>query len=269
MIEPTPLHLGGDAWLVPTFPGDEPLRLPLNSLVLRGPEPVLVDTGSAGIGDQWWSQVGSLVAPEAVRWIFLSHDDADVCGNLAEALDRCPRATVLLGGLLAERLAPDDRPPADRTRYVDDGEHVTISDRRLYVLRPPAYDSPATLGVFDPVSGVYWAADCFGAPVPHPVGDAADLDSDVWTEGFLRYHRQLSPWAAEVEPLRWRAAVGRVAALGARVLASVHGPAIRGPLTGRALDLLGEVPASPAPGARRPQPGRPPISVAAAGGGRG
>ena len=60
----------------------------LNSLVIQGPEPVIVDTGAALLREQWAEQVFGLVEPDAVRWIFLSHDDADHTGNL----DVDPRA---------------------------------------------------------------------------------------------------------------------------------------------------------------------------------
>lgn len=265
MSDLTPLHLGGDAWLVRSLPDGDTLRLPLESLVLRGAEPVLIDTGAAAGRTGWWSQVEHLVDPADVRWIFISHDDADHIGNLHESLERCPSATLVTSRSTAERMQALTPLPPERCRWVDDGDWLDLPDRRLHVLRPPAYDSPATRGLFDPTSGVYWAADCFGSAVPHPVTEVADLDSDVWTDAFLLYHHLLSPWAADIEPLRWRAAVARVAALGCRVIASAHGPAVRGPLVGRALDLLSEVPTlAPAPSQKRreaPQPAHPPVPV--------
>jgi flavorubredoxin len=236
-----PLHLAGDAWLLrslPPGPAVGPLRIHANAMVLAGEEPVLVDTGARATRDEWWAQVEAVVDPAAVRWIFLSHDDADHTGNLAEALERCPDATVVASWLLTQRLATTERTvPLTRCRWVDDGESFAAGDRSLLALRPPAYDSPATRGLFDERTGVYWAADCFAAPVPHEVDDVAELDDAFWIDGFLAFHTQLSPWIADVDPIRWRRSVGRVASLGATTIASAHGPAIRGPMVGRALDL--------------------------------
>ena len=246
MSPQAPLPLGRDAWLVQLLPEGEALRLPLNSLVLVGSQPVLVDTGAALARHRWWQQVEAVVDPVDVRWIFLRHDDADHAGNLDEALRRCPEAKVLTSPATAQRLHGVLPLPPQRCRFVDDGEVLHLAERQIEVLWPPAYDSPATRGVFDHASGVYWAADCFGAPVPHLVNEAADIDSDIWTEGFVAYHRNLSPWARHVDPDRWRAAVGRVAALSPRIIASTHGPAIRRPLTVRSLELLAELAVPPA-----------------------
>lgn len=235
-----PLHLAGDAWLVRGGPGDgSPGGPPVdaNALVLTDGEPVLVDVGAGADRDRYWAQVEALVDPGEVRWIFLSHDDADHRGNLGEVLSRCPAATVVAGRRLIHRLTHDLDVPADRCRWVEDGDVVDVGDRPLLAVRPPAYDLPTTRGLFDASTGVYWGADCFGAPVPAGIVEVADLDDDVWVEGFTAFHLLLSPWIRDVDPVRWRQAVGRVASLGATTIASAHGPVIRGPRVARALDL--------------------------------
>ena len=239
-----PLHLAGDAWLVRGLPagerldgGDGPVRLHANALVLAGGQPVLVDTGAGADRARYWAQVEAVVDPADVRWIFLSHDDADHRGNLGEVLDRCPAATLVAGRRLIHRLSLDRELPAERCRWVEDGDVFDAGDRPLLAVRPPAYDVPTTRGLFDATTGVYWGADCFGTPVPAEIDDVADLDDDVWVEGFTAFHLLLSPWIRDVDPIRWRQAVGRVASLGATTIASAHGPVIRSPQVGRALDL--------------------------------
>ena len=63
----------------------QPLFVYINSMVILGKEPVIVDTGTPANRKQWLDDVFSLVEPEDVRWIFLSHDDVDHTGNLDEA----------------------------------------------------------------------------------------------------------------------------------------------------------------------------------------
>ena len=65
--------------------------VPVCSMVIRGAEPVIVDTGAPVHRESWLDQVLSLVDPQDVRWIFLSHDDTDHLGNLNEMLELCPR----------------------------------------------------------------------------------------------------------------------------------------------------------------------------------
>ena len=74
-----PLAVTPDVHLIRSLPdGGGPERIARNSLVLRSPaDTVLVDTGAALDREGWWEQVESVVDPADVRWIFLSHEDAD------------------------------------------------------------------------------------------------------------------------------------------------------------------------------------------------
>lgn len=244
-----PLAIAPDVHLIRCLPDHGgPERLARNSLVLRSrADAVLVDTGAATDRAAWWSQVESVVEPADVRWIYLSHDDADHVGNLADALVRCPDAMVVTSWHLGQRLAASMAVPLERCRWLNDGERTTLGGREVVAVRPPAYDSPTTRGLYDVGSKVFWAADCFGLAVPHPVDDVGQLDRDVWDDGTLRFGSLLSPWATQVDPRRWRQAVSRVSALDLRALASAHGPAVRQRDVDHALDLIAELPDQPEP----------------------
>jgi flavorubredoxin len=228
------------------------VRVAVNAMVIAGEQPVLVDTGAPATRDEYWAQVEAVVDPVGVRWIFVSHEDVDHHGNLDEALARCPDAVVVASWLLAQRVAPGGPLPLERCRWVNDGDTIDVGDRTLLAVRPPAYDSPTTRGLFDPTTGVDWASDCFGTPVPHEVDEVCELDDDTWIEGFTSFHALLSPWIADIDPIRWRQAVGRIASLGATTIASAHGPVIRGSMVARALDLAFGLAGMPLPA----QPGQ-------------
>lgn len=248
MTTDQPLALPGDVHLIRLLPeGDGAERLARNSLVLRSPEDtVLVDTGAAPERERWWQQVEAVVDPGDVRWVFLSHEDADHVGNLPEVLDRCPGATIVTSWQLGERLAASHVVPLDRCRWLNDGERTSLGQRDVVAVRPPAYDSPTTRGLYDVGSKAYWAADCFGVPVPHPVDEVGQLDRDVWERGTLRFGSLLSPWVIDLDPRRWRRAVSRISALDLRSIVSAHGPAIHRRDVDHALDLLTELPERPA-----------------------
>src|SRR5262249_42880749 len=83
-----PTETPTDPWLIPSGQPTlgQPLFVYLNSLVIRGEQPMIVDTGTIANREQWLTDVFSLVEPEDVRWIYLSHDDVDHSGNLEETL---------------------------------------------------------------------------------------------------------------------------------------------------------------------------------------
>ncbi|AZQ68404.1 MBL fold metallo-hydrolase [Silicimonas algicola] len=59
--------------------------LPINAFLLKGREPVLVDTGLGALSDAMIEHLGAEIDPEDLRWIWLSHTDADHIGNLDRA----------------------------------------------------------------------------------------------------------------------------------------------------------------------------------------
>ncbi len=73
----------------------QPLFVYLNSMVILGAEPVVVDTGTPANRETWLNDVFSLVEPEEVRWVFLSHEDVDHTGNFDQVMNACPNATLV------------------------------------------------------------------------------------------------------------------------------------------------------------------------------
>jgi flavorubredoxin len=212
-----------------TFP--DPLHL--NSMVITGAEPVIVDTGCALLREPWAEQVFGLVEPEDVRWVFLSHDDGDHTGNLELVMERCPNATLVTSWFGNERMAGDMVLPLNRQRWVADGESFDAGDRRLVAVRPPTFDSPTTRGLFDTTTGVYWSSDAFGTPVLGLVDDVAEMPAEMLAETSMAFSSMLSPWHEVVDGGRFGRWVDRIAALDARVVVGAHGPQ----LTGDSIDL--------------------------------
>jgi flavorubredoxin len=229
-ILPTQPHrVSDDTWLVPTL-ASEPSGafIGVHSLVIRGAQPAIVDTGSALVRDSWFDQVTSVVEPEDVRWIVLSHDDHDHLGNLDVVLDRCPNATLVASFAMTARLSGDVPLPIERLRWLELGASLDLGDRTLSAVRPPLFDSPATRAFFDSTSRVLWAADSFGALVPEAAHEAADVPAELWEESFAALNSWNTPWLEWVDPARFAAHVAETAQLPCTAIASAHGPVLRG-----------------------------------------
>ena len=249
-----PLEIAPDTFLVRQLQGEGqgPVAVYINSLVIRGAEPVIVDTGAPNNREQWLADVFSIVEPEDVRWIFLSHDDVDHYGNLEQVLDACPNATFVTNWFIGERMGCAFEAPLARCRWIEHGQSFRAGDRELLAYRPPAFDSPTTRGLLDTSTGVYWAVDAFAAPVMAPVDDVADLDPGFWTGVVPSATRSMTPWLDLVDARKWAAEVDAAARLGATTVASCHSPVITGANVGVAFDLLRSAPTAPA----MPMPGQ-------------
>ena len=243
-----PTRIAAETWLVHSVQPalGEPLFVYLNSLVILGAEPMIVDTGTIANRDQWLTDVFSLVEPEDVRWIFLSHDDVDHTGNLDETLSACPNAQLVCNWAMIERHTNCFNFPLDRCRWVMDGDVLDIGDRTLRALRPPVFDSPTTRGLFDPTTGVYWAVDTFATPVPDPQLGVADLDADFWDYGLALFALGgVSPWLSMVDEAKYGRSVDGVQSLDITTVACCHSPVIEGRFIDRAFARIRELPSLP------------------------
>jgi hypothetical protein len=232
----------------------QPLSVYLNSLVIQAAEPVIVDTGTARNRRAWLEDVFGLVDPADVRWVFLSHDDADHTGNLAEVMAACPNAELVCSWAITERFANAFAFPLQRCRWVNDGDTFEAGDRTLVALRPPVYDSPSTRGLLDQRTGVYWAADAFATPVPGGEGgptlasDVAELDPEFWWNGMVMFgFHALSPWLNLVDSDDFARAVDRVQSCQPSTIVSAHSPAITGTNVNQVLALTRRLPATEPP----------------------
>ncbi len=215
----------------------------MNSLVIRGREPVIVDTGSPTDRDGWRANVSSVVDLDGVRWIFLSHDDRDHSGNLLAALEACPNATLLTTWFSVGRMFEEWATPLDRCRFVNDGNVLDIGDRRVVAIRPPVFDNPTSRALFDEKTGVLWSVDTFASPVATPMADAADHEGEVFREGQLLGSRLVAAWHPWLDEAKYCAHVQKVQDLPIEVIAGCHTPAIRGQMIDVAFDYLRQLPA--------------------------
>ncbi len=239
-----PYQIAEDTFLI-TWGLDAPPvgHFPMHSLLIRGKEPVLVDTGAPACREQWLATVAALVDPADVRWVFLSHDDRDHAGNLLPVLAACPNATLLTNWFSLGRMAEEWETPLPRCRFVNDGDQVDVGDRVLVAVRPPLFDNPTTRGLFDASTGVYWSVDTFATNTPHRMQEADDLSDGEFRDGQLLGARLIAPWHRYLDQSKWETCVDAVRRLGATTMAGCHSPVLRGQRIDEAFNLMRQLPA--------------------------
>ncbi len=247
-----PYRIARDTWVIPeTVPAAPGTVIPVNSMVIAGAEPIIVDTGNALSREPWLSAAFSVVDPADVRWVFLSHDDHDHVGNLLPVLEACPQATLVTNWFTVERLVRAMELPLERMRWVNEGETFDAGDRTLVAKVPPVWDSPTTRGLFDPTTGVYWAVDAFACLLPGHLSEVDDAPEDLWRDSFLSLNRVVAPWHTLLDPAKFDRHVDAVAALGITTIASAHSATLRADRLGEAFRLMrqvGRMDAAPLPG---------------------
>jgi flavorubredoxin len=237
----TPVALAEDTWLIPNLaPAGPDAFVPANSMLIRGTEPVIVDTGTLAHRARWLEQVFGLVDPADVRWVFLSHDDGDHIGNLHEVLDLCPNATLVANFFTNARVSLEDPVPLplDRMIWREPGAVLDVGDRRLRLFLPPIFDGPTTRGLLDERTGVLWAVDSFAAATPGAVHAVEDLPPAMYDETFALFNSLVSPWHQWLDRDVYRQHTDTVQALAPRAVASAHGPVLTGDAIADAFDRV-------------------------------
>jgi flavorubredoxin len=233
MLVPTipamPYAVTDDTFVIPTIAAaPDGTFISANSMVIRGLEPVIVDTGCSLVRDEWTERAFSVVDPEDVRWIVISHDDHDHIGNIDVVLERCPNATLIVNYLVVARLVGDVELPIDRMQWLNEGDVLTLPDRTLQFVRPPMFDSPSTRAVFDASTGVMWGVDSFATAMPGEVYEAADVPIAMLDEQFPLHNQWNTPWLQWVETAKFDAHLQGTESLPVTAWASAHGPVFRG-----------------------------------------
>ncbi|MBP2328753.1 flavorubredoxin [Kibdelosporangium banguiense] len=228
-----------------TLPSHLPLTglglLPVNAYVITGKEPILVDTGMAIDRGYFEQELWSLVDPRDLKWIVITHDDRDHCGNLKEVLMAAPNATVITNGLAVARLGEEWDVPKHRVRTVNPGRTIELGDRGITLVRPPSYDSPSTIAVYDHRSAALFAADSFGTVIPELVEDSADADRSAYLDGMALFTRANAPWTALADQVKWERSLDSIRSLSPEVVLSAHSPTARG-RTGELIETVLAVP---------------------------
>lgn len=229
-----------------TLPSHLPLGglglLPVNAYLIMGRQPVLVDTGLAIDRGNFEEALWSIVDPRDLRWIVITHDDRDHCGNLKEILMAAPQATVITNALSVARLGEEWDVPKHRVRTVNPGRTIELGDRGISLVRPPSYDSPATLAVYDHRSSALFAADSFGTVLPEMVEDSSDADRSAYLDGMALFTRANAPWTALADQVKWDRSLDSIRNLDADLVLSSHAPTARA-RTGELIETVLNVPA--------------------------
>jgi glyoxylase-like metal-dependent hydrolase (beta-lactamase superfamily II) len=245
----SPYQASADVHVLPTtlpLPGMG--VLPINAYVLHSEEPVLIDTGVGADGEAFVDALCSVIDPISLRWVWLTHDDADHTGNIQRIFDVAPNARLVSHGLAALRMSMWWPVPMDRVHAIRPGDRLPVGDRTLRAVAPPLFDSPLSIGFLDEATGALFSVDSFGAILPEPTEDAGTVPADALAGGMRAWASSDSPWAHIVDRRMFSEVLDRIRRLQPSAIFSSHLPAAPGTSLGRFLEILTSVPdADPAP----------------------
>jgi flavorubredoxin len=191
-----------------------------NQYLLLDDEPLLFHTGPRRLFPVVREAVTSLMPVERLRYVGLSHYEADECGSMNQWLALAPQA-VPLAGQIASMVSINDlaeRPP----RALADGEQLVLGRHTVQWFDTPHVPHGWECGLLmDSVTGTFFCGDLFTQP-GH--GEQALTEADIL--GPSEAFRQPMDYFAHAP--QTMATLARLAQREPRTLACMHGSAWHG-----------------------------------------
>lgn len=205
----------------PVPPNDDfPPGFTFNQYLIVDQDPLLYHTGLRQMFALTCQAVATVIPVERLRYIGLSHFEADECGALNDFLKVAPRAVPLCSDIAAMTSIGDmaDRPP----RGMADGESVQLGRHTVTWLATPHLPHAWECGhLYDRETGTLFCGDLFtqfGADHPAITEDDI-LEPSEQARAALDYYSHTS---------NCEALINKLCALEPTILACMHGAAWRG-----------------------------------------
>jgi glyoxylase-like metal-dependent hydrolase (beta-lactamase superfamily II) len=216
--------------------------LPINAYLIMAEEPVLIDSGVAIDADQFMDAVSSIIDLRSLKWVWLTHDDADHTGNIQRIMEAAPNATLVTHAFSALRMSTWWPVPMERVHAIRAGDDIHVGDRTLTAVAPPLFDNPLSIGVLDRSSGSLFTVDAFGSLLPEPTQDASQVSPEALAGGMIAWATFDSPWVHITDPAEFGQVLDRVRQIQPRQIFSSHLPAASGTALEDFLRVLEQVP---------------------------
>jgi flavorubredoxin len=205
----------------PVPPTAVPGGFSFNQYLIVDEEPLLFHTGPRRLFPVVREAVDAVMPAGRIRWVGLSHYEADECGSLNEWLAAAPHAEPLCGRIAAMISIGDvaDRPP----RALGDGEALRLGRREVAWADAPHLPHAWECGyLFERTTRTLLCGDLLTQPGP---GDGpAVTRGDILTPSEAM-RRRLDYFSATRNV---RSLIGKLADLGPSLLACMHGQAWEG-----------------------------------------
>ncbi len=202
--------------------------LTINSFVLDAQQQMIIDTGTTSDRGRMGAAIAEQVDPDRLRWLWVTHTDADHIGGVHDLLAAYPAITVVTtytGWIKLSTHAPVN---PKRIRLIQPGGTLDLGDRVITAITPPLFDAPETIGFFDPVSKALFSSDCFGAILPDGATSLDQLDDAAVLDAQTLWTSIDTPWVTKIDRRLLAEELDALSQLGPTSILSGHLPATAG-----------------------------------------
>ena len=196
-----------------------PAGFTFNQFLVLGDEPLMFHTGLRKMFALNRAALTRILPPERLRWIAFGHFESDECGAMNEWLAVAPQAQAAHGqtGVMVSLNDFADRSP----RILGDGEAIDLGGKWVRFIDTPHTPHGWDAGVlYEETTGTLMCGDLFTQLGDGPALTCGDVVGPAIAGEDLFNYSGLNPGMGVT--------IRRLAALGPRTLALMHGPSFAG-----------------------------------------
>ncbi|MBR5097461.1 MAG: FprA family A-type flavoprotein [Treponema sp.] len=213
-------YIGVDDHEIDLFEGqfEVPGGMVYNSYAVVGEKVCVMDSVDARFGDQWLSNIETVLGGRAPDYLVVLHMEMDHSANVAAFMQKYPEAKIVSSKMafaMMKNMFGDDF--AARQVVVGEGSVLDLGGRSLSFVAAPNVHWPEVLMAYDASDKILFSADAFGK------FGALDFDDpEGWECEARRYYFGIvGKFGAQVQAL-----LKKAAALDIQIICPLHGPVL-------------------------------------------
>lgn len=193
-----------------------PNGMAYNSYVIVDDKIAIMDTVSAGFGEEWLSNIQRILGEKTPNYLVIQHMEPDHSANILHFTTAYPevkivasaKAFVMMKNFFGTNFA-------DRQIIVGEGEQLSLGTHTLTFYTAPMVHWPEVIVTYDAMDKVLFSADGFGK------FGALDADEDWACEARRYYMGIVGKYGTPVQTL-----LKKAAGLEIQIICPLHGPVL-------------------------------------------
>ncbi|MBR4064393.1 MAG: FprA family A-type flavoprotein [Tidjanibacter sp.] len=192
-----------------------PNGISYNSYLIADEKIAIMDTADARKADEWFANLEEALAGRTPDFLVVHHLEPDHAGCIARLVERYPSIELVAGAKSEKMLGQffDGIDLASRTRFVGEGDTLSLGSRTLTFLMAPMVHWPEVMVSYDDRDKIVFSADAFGK------FGALSADEEWACEARRYYFNICGKYGPPVQAL-----LKKLSALDVAKICPLHGP---------------------------------------------
>ena len=212
-------YIGVNDHKIDLFEGqyEVPNGMAYNSYVIIDEKIAVMDTVSAGFGDEWLENLNSAIGEKTPDYLIVQHMEPDHSSNIDLFISKYPNATIVSSDkafAMMKQFFGDDH--SECRLVIKDGESLSLGKHTLNFVTAPMVHWPEVIVTYDSYDKVLFSADAFGK------FGALDTDEDWTCEARRYYFGIVGKYGAQAQKL-----LAKAKTLDIKTICSLHGPILK------------------------------------------